>query len=168
MGYYISVVEVIPEVKEVTEGPRILSGPETLSVKETESITITYNISAGQPTATATWMKVEETITANEKFVIDVTTETVSLTIKDAKPDDASMYTLKLENETASVTYSTTLTVIGMKTLHMKTLHMNLNNCHYTLQYTIQLIKRSMSPDSRYEIPKSDERLLFHYFICIF
>ena len=99
---------------EVKENPRILSGPETLSVKEAECITLTYNISTGQPTAIATWTKVEETISANEKYTIDITTETASLTIKDVKPNDASTYTLKLENDSGTVTYSTTLTVISM------------------------------------------------------
>ena len=101
------------EFLEVKEAPQILGGPETLSVKETESVTITYAIKAGQPTASATWMKVEETISSNDKYTIDITTETVSLIIKNAKPDDASTYTMKLENETGAVTYSTTLTVIG-------------------------------------------------------
>ena len=91
--------------------PLILEGPESLQVKEAETITITYKINQGDPQATATWYKVEETLKTNDKYTIEITSETVSLTINKTKVEDSATYTLKLENLAGSVNYSTTLTV---------------------------------------------------------
>jgi hypothetical protein len=105
----------------LAEAPKIVNGPKNFSVTEEETITITCTY-RGVPTPTFTWYQGETTIIPTDRFRVEFTAETVTLTIPKSVVEDTAEYTLRLENPVGVDTFKVEVTIISKYIL----LHQNL------------------------------------------
>ena len=94
------------------EAPKIIDGPKDFTVTEEDTVTITCTY-RGLPTPTFTWYQDDTTITISERFHVEFTTETVTLTIPKSMVDDSAEYTLRVENPVGADTFKVKVTVIS-------------------------------------------------------
>lgn len=92
--------------------PKVIQGPEDFSVNVGETIHISCIID-GLPSPSVTWATAEKTISPDDKYIIEIVDDTVTLIIKDATLEDTTSYTLNLENPVGTATFTVNVTVLG-------------------------------------------------------
>ncbi|ESO99767.1 hypothetical protein LOTGIDRAFT_141570, partial [Lottia gigantea] len=91
---------------------RIVDAPKSVSVQEGQSVSITCKIE-GIPAPTATWTIKDKPVSSDDRHLINLTPDTVTLTIPKAVVEDTAVYTLKISNPSGTDDVSVEVTITG-------------------------------------------------------
>lgn len=95
-----------------TAPPVIITGPEPFTVIEGEDVIITCTYT-GTPKPTHTWHTANKLIKPGKKYRVEVTNDTITLTLPQAKVTDTGEFNLTLENPAGKDSYTVFVTIVG-------------------------------------------------------